>query len=849
MFLFSIFATNVSAQYTIQYPMPSGKIIKNVDITFDTLSSCFSIKWQIDAAIIDINTDPDYEIGLYYSLDIDEDSINHPKENLVYSIDTTQPVRLTSPNEAFNIETSIIPFLFDTTIYLHLFTRKSHNAENWDQLTVIAYETPQYSRQLTPYYFTYTNKQDTAFAFNKSIQLWPTQNQQDQMISIDTVIFLKRNPSYNNFKIINPGFYFAKAEDGPKSAIGLKYDPKEIPTGYTYKDICVYRDSAGIPIVDYSTQHIPSKNIAYVITNERKLPFLLMIDIAKPEVIVKHQNAILEPTDEVSDTLIIRDNNPGVKYTLKYALASATGYTDSISGIYNTQKENFVVLRVNNQLTKILNPDCGMRALLTVTDGSNTKTLICNHQVVRSNSDPIQTSSSGWKPISVTSLTNFSSENLIAFIKDTLYKDNDLSYDNRYVRLFKWDTSIPPNGKYVEYTPETSPDFDFSPGKLYWIKTYKSININFGKGVTLPLIDASAVKIELAKNNTWTDLNLPYNFSLSLRDIKNATKDSDRLIFYKWVNLNGFTYTAQKLSIPAIDGDQDIELTNNIGEGYSVCNTSNFPITLVIPPYPHNWKYTSNNVPSVGKSANYPWHIKVKNKYDLSEIYLINTPLSDYKGVPCPPTFSKTRLSFSDSEMRSGKIIDYGNITQTNILNKEIELTNNSDKDILFNCEVIKSDNFPGDLVALIYNPETNQVETNSNITVKSQTTEKRKLIVANSTSIDHLLKNSIQKNTTLSIGKIVQNPGISTIKIPLTNPYSSNEIILLEIFDDLGRHIWSKQLHSNTLGINSFVLWDGRNSKLGHKVKSGAYIVRVSQKDRNGKINASALSRFTYLP
>jgi hypothetical protein len=76
--------------------------------------------------------------------------------------------------------------------------------------------------------------------------------------------------------------------------------------------------------------------------------------------------------------------------------------------------------------------------------------------------------------------------------------------------------------------------FNFVPGRLIWCKEKGGQSLSFGEGATTSLRNPHAIKL---KANTWTDFCLPFQFSVRLKDVLDATgAGSDSLLdFYHWV--------------------------------------------------------------------------------------------------------------------------------------------------------------------------------------------------------------------------------------------------------------------------------------------------------------------------
>ncbi len=134
-----------------------------------------------------------------------------------------------------------------------------------------------------------------------------------------------------------------------------------------------------------------------------------------------------------------------------------------------------------------------------------------------------------WRPACIGGVQNsFPASHLFGFVDSA-----SPTYDKTKIRLFQYAGSA-----WTEYSAADSAAFDFKAGNLFWVKTLKAVNFQFGNGSTLPLSDTVAIPLHA---DGWTDFMLPFNFDVKLGDILAASVDSatpvtalDTLRFYAW---------------------------------------------------------------------------------------------------------------------------------------------------------------------------------------------------------------------------------------------------------------------------------------------------------------------------
>jgi PKD repeat protein len=815
-------AITKDSRTTLNTPVATDSIPNTIDIktiVFDTVSNKISVTWCLDS----INADS-LLVGISYSLDGTQ------------NVNAIVPQNVTQLCEGAIVKTPTI--LFDTTYHVALWLSKLGSgvwAKPTDSSSKTIKTTP-FTHQVVTFF---EQGKELVTAANGKIQLW-TDNLSNMIESTDTLRIYKFKTAPEGFYDLNIGFEFVKKESNHPFFVGLEYS--KLPSPYLASQIRMFRlDSLGNVTVEYLSQIDTIKKIVYVKTSDLIAPFVLLIDTAKPKINITETPDIARLGDDITDKLVINDNVNNVKW--KYSYSRGDGLNAKADSGFFTKADKSKMLSILHTIG-VINVDNGVRINLTVTDGTFSETINCSRRVYRTTSDYSVTSPNKWFPLFVTAkINNPAPESMLVQIKT-----GDSLYDIRYTRLFRWYPSTPNQTSkegWIEYSAATSPKFEFTPGKVVWIKTLKTANIDFGAGTTLSLKDTFT--IDLLPLN-WTDIGLPYHFNMKLDDILKCTQKSDSLRFCKWVKNSDEVFSTSNLYFPTYSNIQwlnkNIELVYENGGGLSVYNPSKDTIKLRIPPTPF-----SETALSKQASNDKSWSVKISCKTNrnvsLPEIYCGYSQGALEKYYPASPTFIESKIALFDRKSNSMHgLYQTGNITQGGFA-KEIAIVNNSDSVATFTLSAEQSGNFPLDYQTSFYNPTSKNYESTSTTTVDAHSTQYRWAITSNGSYLERYFS----KNLTLiySLGVLYPNPCRSVLMIPFTIPLSSSDKIKFEIFDQLGRVVWNKELTSLQAGSQR-LLWDGKN-KNNTQISAGFYLVRFTSVDSKGKITSRFQKQFTYLP
>jgi len=811
----------IQSKSSVMTPAPTDSFANRIqlrNIRFDSASNKIIVSWKIDT----ISQDTLYA-GISYSLNGTQTgtSLQYVIINQSLPYDSTE----------VNIKP---PFLFDTTYNIALWMSKNSTGY-WAKPTTVSsgtVKTLPFNHQAVSFF---DKNNLTAYAANNTIKLW-TDNVSFPLTT-DTVKINKA--SYNGYIVVNPGFYFTKKENTLPFYIGLSYSA--LPPKYNKSQLKLYRGYAdGTVNVDYTSIVDTLNKFVYVKTDNLIQTFMLMIDTVRPAVSITGDTASAIKVSDLQEKFTISDNTNNVKWIYRYSRGDG-GNAKVDSGYYaKSEKEKIVTIL---QTAFVINSDNGVRINLTITDGAFTESFNLSRRVFRTSSDVSTLTPGKWFPLSVTAkLINSPAESILVKINP------DSLYDNRYVRLFQWNPKKPNDfdSGWVEYSPDKSSQFNFTPGKITWIKTLDyAKSIDFGEGRTLSLKDTLRVSLPPF---SYTDVALPFIFDMNLSDILSSTPNSDSLRFYKWVKNTTNDYTSSLIysqSFPSAEfKNKNIKLVYENGGGMTIFNPRADTLKLSFPPTPYTGIGLTKSIDN-SKS----WSVKIScltgDGTSLQDLHYGYSNGIKERYYPVSPSFIQNKIALFERINRSmNGLYQTGNIMNGGIA-KEIALVNNSDSTVRFKLHADNSGDFPSDFNTVFYNPLTSEFENNGTATITPHSTEYRWAITSNSS----YLKNYFSKVMTLTyaLGTLYPNPCRSLLNIPYTIPLGSSDIIVFEMFDQLGRMVWKKEVVASQAGTHHMI-WNGKGNS-GMPISSGCYLLRLTSKNDRKVITSRFQSRFTYLP
>ncbi|MBD3346557.1 MAG: T9SS type A sorting domain-containing protein [Chitinivibrionales bacterium] len=812
-------------------------------VKFNSTTNEIDVYWTVE-----LNPEVQLDLGVTWSLDAalaitanPDDNDNKVTESLLQSSGTKSGV--------FNLDLGD-SLIFDTTYHIGVWLRSSQGpwAEPADN-GIGQVKIPSFTWQSVSYFTS-----DTITAFNGNIALIKGSYSIDAPIQ-DSVRFYSPVSVPEGLVPVSVGFSLTKDAFQP-FVIGIYFD--SIPSGYSVDDLALYRDSAGVLIVQHGFQVDRPNGFVYVVTEKfvddagNPMPFIVMVDGAAPVVTFgSDTSAAVDAGNPLGDKISIADNTANVKWEIFYAKDNSDFHQgNSISGFSTGKASDTVMSEIP---ASFITEETGVRAILIVSDGVHIDTINISRRALRSNSDVIATESMAWVPLSVTADLNDSSA---ASSLRNLLPDEDWSYNPGNFRLFRWVQHSSNQGnekKWVEYSDGVSGLFNFIPGRLIWIKTREAMPLGFGAGKSVSLKDTFEMVLPPEE---WTDFALPFKFNIAVGDIIASTgSHGDSLQFYSWekevisdFNTRTERYYSEAIYIPIIEGlnDQTTEIMSQALVGHTVYNNSGQEIILRIPPVPSTMsRYASAELTKKRESPN-GWNICVRatssSGWPMSPVYC---GYSDGQGSVSrgkrPPSFSKTWIGISDTTDSRiyGHAIMHRN--RDDVFTYRLAFSNDGDRKEVLSCTLERNGAFPESYETRILNPSTKTWETTENLAVELESGAREYRILAAGTAEALEKYRTSMPSLQLSFVGCYPNPFVKAVRILYTLPYSGIGAMKFEIYDMRGRIVWRNDLARLTPGTGS-ITWVPQN------LAGGIYVLKIQAFDPKGKQAGVFKTRLNYL-
>jgi PKD repeat protein len=785
---------------------------------FDTLSASIKLSWCVDTT------------GIGDSLELGISSNNTGFAPEISQINQILPVRNLCDSATLKLQ----KISFNTQYFISLWLRKKGG--RWAFPVHLSQQdilTPHFTREPLSF-FDPAVIFDTVFAFNDNLILSKDSHFGVKEIFNNTAVFYQ-GKQHNGMIAVGNGFYFTQNNHTPAFWIGLRYN---VPVGFSAGKVKLYRENANGVLVEHDAINDTLRKIVSVYTNKTDLPFILLIDTVAPVLNFKgNTDKTVYPGKNTTDTVTITDNILNTKYQFFYSTGKDP-LTIRIDTVLSGRSQQ-LILTVPKEFSSV---ETGIRAELRVTDGNNLIVRNLSKQVhidkVETRIFPLQ-----WTPFSVSAqLSSTSPDSLIKHLAQT----DSSSYDGRYARVFYW---VPTSGnvtakdRWVEYSNNVKSLFNLSPGKTFWIKTLKEKSINLGSALTMSLKDT--VKIVLPKKE-FTDLTLPYNFPVRIKDIIESS-GMDSIAIYKWSNDSG-TFVTRGHYIPGKANRQNINDSLDWkyhNAYYSIYNMYSKDTTLKIPPIPVSM---SPELPLKKEAQKNTWGTTVNCRIDSSRTSEVYCGYADKAGqiyYPPSPGFVNSRVKIFHRKANRffGDYIcgdlSNGGITQ------ELAFENNESYPVQFSFCMADEGNIPSGFSSSIFNTATGEWEKSGKIMVGANNIEYRWLVIAGKEFMEHFKNNALSWK--YGLRSVYANPVRNAAVFKFTIPIGAKERVRFTIFDAMGRKIWEKTIsHPLSSGEHTLV-WNGNNSR-GGKVSNGMYFVVFSVLDSKGKAMKSFDSRLVYV-
>ncbi len=815
-----------------------------VDHSFDTVTNSIRLKWTVDTtgaagAVLDV--------GIFWSTEA------YPM--VIRGVPDTVKTN-TQPEDSFNLMLGD-RLLFDTTYYFTLSIRR--RVGMWFAATDSSRKmlrTPPFGWQSVRYGVGLP----TAYANNGRIRISVDPEKFQTGVDYNKIIAWNPPQPPPGFYSVSRGFEFYTKYQSLPLKVGVKFDP--IPNGHSRDEVKIYRYKNGMWMLDRSPLEYDAQGYVSLLTGDIFYPFIAMIDVQPPSVtVISHpEKAVINGTP-VADTFTLTDNISNAVWKFRYAKAGDS-FDDAPgdSGTLTTPFENITTAIQGG----FVSADQGVRAVLSVSDGANEVVRNVSRRVIRNigGSDVVSLDTMKWVPLCVTAQLDSPQARraLRAFNTNGQWK-----YDITQFRLFRWIAESAKTGNgagyYLEYTDTCDSLFSFVPGRLFWIKTRRSVVVDFGGGTTPELTNPAVVTLRARE---WTDFALPFNFNIKIGDIIDATnvsgQSTEGLRFCGWSRDSTKRYTNKEVYSPQLGVKELKDLSkilpakqnDGTGAGYSVYNQSDAEIKLYIPPIPAAMsKYKGAVVKKTDSDGCRAIRIvsRTLSGAALNDVYCVyatGQPRTRY--LPAAPSLGGgVDVRVCDGDMRLYGHVVAGSAGADNGVSCDLVFTNatGEDQTILINAagrETLRAGLFtPASGIFLDASP---REDDGWRIRAAAGTRTYCRFYAGDDA---YLAKAKSEKKSSLAalIGAVSKSRGKSLI-VRFSLPMAPVNRAVFSLFDMLGKIVGQASCLGHE-GINEIV-WPAASA--GQRpIAPGTYVLRMYACDAQGNVAAVVKKKLSWLP
>jgi len=374
-------------------------------------------------------------------------------------------------------------------------------------------------------------------------------------------------------------------------------------------------------------------------------------------------------------------------------------------------------------------------------------------------------------------------------------------------------------------------------------------------GVTTSL--KQPYEIELKPNN-WTDLCLPYKFPIMLRDILEANPGAmDSLEIYHWKK-SGIVYEAVEKYIAIFDSIVDVIDTMQTGrknDGYTFYNHCSTAVVLKIPTVslPLS-RYASAKRREVTHSA-HAWQVyfmwknhgtgkdaffrRIRCGYRKSKS---NSPQFGFM----PPTMSSVQVGIRDSSRNKLSGWSLQPSLKDGGISFEVCFTNNGVKATEIEYFLDNLDAVPEGFTAKILDQSTQTYTECTNastakIKVNAKSSTSRVIVIGTDDYMKSLIKNYLP----LKFVKAYPNPFNGRVKIHYRLPMGIKEVHFT-LYNLRGQQLWKGIERKRLTPGDHIFYFDGRRNLKSGILPAGVYIMRMTAKNKAGKVVYGGKKRLT---
>lgn len=576
----------------------------------------------------------------------------------------------------------------------------------------------------------------------------------------------------------------------------------------------------------------------------------MLIDTVIPKIDSIVSPSLLSTSDSIISTSFKTiDNITNAKWELLYARGDQV-FNEKDSGFCINSYDSITFNKTEN-LQQLLFAETGTRILLVLSDGVNRSVKDISLAVSGDIQYSLNMNAGKWVPLySKANLTDDSLYNILNAA--TKVFEEGWNYDKTEQRFFRYYTTLGSDTStgWLEYSDSTAQHFNLEPGKVIWCKSrVGKFGIPYGKGISNSLSTPYQMIIPSGK---FTDLTLPYYFSILMQDILEANDTSliNHLDIYSWQEDSS---TGQISAIPVYMSDSIktidrlLTSTNMLNSAYTIYNGSatdtilNLPgISDTVSSFLKSMQDTlvqrkRNVIQRKNENRDNVAYVKWLSKYSGEWGKLLISSSNDNHNArysPLPMTFGNVSVSIINEETSvpaayASLPIDIDGLSKTTI---KIVNRDNKDKTIELSSEVINSIFHDFDIFFICKN---NLYDNdNTEIFVPAGQSKDVTLIAGSRNS---LISSKLVKNKyDFKILNSFPNPFKAMINVKYRLPVNIKELNV-EMYNSLGKKVYNfKETERVSAGNYNHAI--ETNGMKNNHIASGTYIVKLTAIKLDGK-------------
>ena len=796
--------------------------IRITRLWFDAVGNQVKVKWTVD------NTATSLIVGIASAVGIWP--VAEPLSGIA----------VVAGSDSAVVPLSSIPF--GKTVYVSLWLQKEGNP--WSAPVTASKDSVMIAGFAWQGITYFSNTVDTVLVDNGAFMLRKDGSYTDDFLFVDTIL-AAAVPVLNGFVAVSGAYEF---QDGATAAqpfyVGIKYDADLAAQYGGASQVRLYRDSSDIMVLCDSV--IVDSIHGFVSTKVTRLqmPFVALIDTQWPTASLFGVDtaASVVPGLQIVDSVRLADNTGNLQWHVEYGKGGEVLKSGTLFRLRGTSQP--LAITVPKQF---VNDDQGVRIYLIISDGVHTDTLDLSRRVNKSEALSQTIAPDRWQPVFASSIIDAPSVD-VALNRLNAAGSTVWDYNIKRFRIFRWYTPSSDTSRWLEYSADNAGLFSLSPGKVLWIKTAEQQILISGTGTTTSL-KGNFNQIVLPPL-AWTDLGMPFKFSVKLVDILDASgSQADSLQWHRWAAdpvTNKYKTTGMYIRQSSVISERstvgNVLRSDSGGFAYTVYNPLPVAVTLSIPPTP---PILSRGIERLSKVAQSQlWCVTLNATLTSGEkLNPVHCGFVAGKGAPTalmvPRSFSSSRVELVDRSGHDGlgQLVWHGYQNGGCEYNFKISTDEADAVKVQFNLSGLES--LPAGFTATLYNSATGLWENAGDMHVATVTIGRSamgRLFVGDNTYLAKI-RHAVESAEL----KLYRASAINgTLRLYYSLPFAGISAVQFDLFDLTGRRVFSKRVSSSQMrGGNA-----STDFTTHQKLTGGMYLIQMITFDDQGAASNRLTSR-----